>query len=573
MMLKPTTTEGLFILNKTTGEIKALSNNNSLLKNVRGILKSKSNHMWFTSDNGLYRLNLSTEELKVFNTENGLPDNSVMCVEEDGNHVIWVGTKNGLAYFDGAGFKPVKLANNFGANTITFIKADLNNAIWVGTNYGVYKLKKEQNGDGKIISKHYSNFDGLKSLECNQNAVYIDHNNHLWFGTSKGLMEYDLSITDQKVTVPKTHIIGLRLFFEQSDFSSYSDSINQQTGLPINLVLDYNKNHVTFDYVGINFRNSDKVKYQFKLEGFDEDWSPSTSANFVTYSNIPNGQFTFWLKATIDGINWSEPIRYDFTINPPFWLRWWFYLLIGCFVFSIVWLFIMRRKKIEQGKRETQRIIDRSKMLALEHQTLNASMNRHFIFNALNSIQYYINRQDKLSANKYLSSFAKLIRKNLDSSLVNEVYIDEEIERIALYLSLEQMRFQNKFTYEINVDEEINEQTIRIPSMLLQPFIENSIWHGILPLNKEGHIQVNVNYSDGRIVIDIIDNGIGIEESMEKKRDKRQHHISKGMELTKGRVELISRMTEKECFIEGPQQVNDDQGKGIGTRVSIVISL
>ena len=200
---------------------------------------------------------------------------------------------------------------------------------------------------------------------------------------------------------------------------------------------------------------------------------------------------------------------------------------------------------------------DKTKMLTLEQQALNASMNRHFIFNSLNSIQYYINRQDKISANKYLSSFAKLVRKNLDSSLVPEIYLDDEIERINLYLKLEQMRFQDKFNYKVNVDSSIEPQSIKIPSMLLQPFIENSIWHGILPSKEIGNITVDVKKDEGKLVIKILDDGIGIDVSMAQKEGKNQHHDSKGMELTKGRINLISRISNKDCAIRGPYQVYD----------------
>jgi len=209
----------------------------------------------------------------------------------------------------------------------------------------------------------------------------------------------------------------------------------------------------------------------------------------------------------------------------------------------------------------------------LEQQALNASMNRHFIFNALNSIQYYINRQDKVAANKYLSSFAKLVRKNLDSSLVNEIYLDDEIERIDLYLKLEEMRFQDKFSYQINVVKNIEPQTIKIPSMLLQPFIENSIWHGILPTNKHGNITIDVLKQEDKLIINIIDEGIGIEKSLADKKDKLQQHQSKGMELTKGRMELISKISNKDCSIEGPFQIYDEKRKIAGTKVSIILTL
>ena len=238
-----------------------------------------------------------------------------------------------------------------------------------------------------------------------------------------------------------------------------------------------------------------------------------------------------------------------------------------------VWLIVNSSKKIEERKRVTQLIVDKSKMMKLEQQALNSSMNRHFIFNALNSIQYYINRQDRISANKYLSSFAKLVRKNLDSSLVNEIYLDDEIERIGLYLKLEEMRFQDKFDYNIDVDKNIEPQSIKIPSMLLQPFIENSIWHGILPRDQRGNIDIIVTKQEGKLIIVIKDDGIGIDTSLKNKKGKKQHHDSKGMELTKVRIKLISKTSNKDCAIRGPYQVYNEKREVSGTEVSIILTL
>lgn len=566
------TKEGVSIIDGNTNQVIRSSVIENTYKNIRSI-RQKGNYIWLTSDNGLLKYNLQDSSYKVFSAQDGLPDNSVMCVEFDQNGVLWVGTKNGLVFFKDKKFHTIQLDNNYGSNGINFLKIDKINCLWVGTNYGVFKLSIDDYNfsEKKII--HFTNYDGLKSLECNQNAVEIDYNNNLWLGTSKGLMLFNLNNPDYKQYLPQLHITGIRLFFQKHSFKNRYSSISPETGLPNNLTLKYKENHLTFDYIGINHANPDKVKYSFMLEGFDDGWSPINQDRFVTYSNLPYGEYVFKLKASTDGFVWSKPIQFSFTILPPFWLTWWF-LLISFIVFIIfTYIIYYVRKQLKLKKQQTQRIIDQSKILNLEHQSLNASMNRHFIFNALNSIQYYINTQDKLSANKYLSSFAKLIRKNLDSSLVNEVLLNEEIERIKLYLELEQMRFKDKFTYQINVDENLLLQQIKIPAMLLQPFIENSIWHGILPLNKTGHINLEVKKIENKIIFIIKDNGVGIDTSIESKKHKKNQHISKGMELTKGRINLISKLSHKECYIKGPYQINNAQDNSKGTQVEIVISV
>ncbi|HRO75339.1 MAG TPA: histidine kinase, partial [Crocinitomicaceae bacterium] len=203
---------------------------------------------------------------------------------------------------------------------------------------------------------------------------------------------------------------------------------------------------------------------------------------------------------------------------------------------------------------------------------LNASMNRHFIFNALNSIQFYINTQDKRSANKYLSSFAKLIRKNLDSSTENNnlVPLDEELERLKLYLELEKMRFDDKFTYEIENDELFTDDYL-VPAMLLQPFVENSILHGILPSDKKGKITISILDFPNHIEIRIKDNGVGIKQSLQNKSITTDAHKSKGMEISSKRIDLLRKLYDKNFELIGPYQTTDENGLISGTTVLIKI--
>ncbi|MCB0401285.1 MAG: histidine kinase [Flavobacteriales bacterium] len=564
------TKEGVSLLDPQTGSITNLD----IARNIRAIYIDDNDYIWFCSSDGLVKYNVQTQNFRIYKKGDGLPDESVMNIVKDREGNYWIGTTNGLALLKGDQFYTITVPDNYASNNINFLQLDQYNSLWIGTNFGLYQLSVKGKSEFKSTDFiRYSNLDGLKSLECNQNSSFIDSKNNLWFGTSYGLVKHQLSEKKSKVATPRVQLKDVRLFFEKFNFSNYAKGKIPKSGLPNELVLPYNKNHLTFDFVGIYHTSPDKVKYRFKLEGFDEHWQPLTTSNFVTYSNIPSGDFTFHLSATTDMEHWSVPVKFSFTVRPPFWFTWWFFTLCVLVASGLVYLIVMRRRRIEDARRETQLIVDKSKMLSLEQQALNASMNRHFIFNALNSIQFYINRQDKISANKYLSSFAKLVRKNLDSSLENEIFLEDELDRINLYLKLEQMRFQDKFTYTVAVDPEIDPQAIKIPSMLLQPFIENSIWHGILPSNTKGHIQVDVKKDENKLVITVRDDGIGIDVSLAQKQGKKAHHDSKGMELTKGRINLISKISQKDCAIKGPYQIYDQNKKVAGTEVSIVISL
>jgi sensor histidine kinase YesM len=269
----------------------------------------------------------------------------------------------------------------------------------------------------------------------------------------------------------------------------------------------------------------------------------------------------------------SNTIELPVQITPPFWRTWWFYTIMILIVILAIRAFFRSRIKQERERNYKKNLEYKTRLLALEQQSLNASMNRHFIFNSLNSIQYFINTQDKISANRYLTNFAKLIRKNLDSAAEaeNMVTLQQEIERLELYLSLEAMRFKDRFTYHIN-DNGIDTESIIVPGMLLQPFVENSIIHGILPNETiKGHIEVTIQLSKDHLEITLDDNGIGIDFSMEKKKMMVGDHKSQGMEITSKRIDIIRELSKKDFELEGPFQLTNPDHSIKGTRVLLKI--
>jgi streptogramin lyase len=541
--------------------------------NIRNIYKDKQGVLWLASSNGLYAYNGKTfKQYKPF-PENS--DNTLYCIKPALKQGLWVGTKSGLFYFNNSRFEPVVFSDGVSSNYINFLLNDYI-YLWIGTNNGIYRLNQQKYFEEAIIEiKNFTRDEGVPGMETNMNAAYKDSRGYLWFGTDKGLVRFnaDKEKKYDALIKPYIHIDDVRLYFEKADWKNYTDVFDENTGLPLDPKVNYKKNHFTFYYTGISHTNPKKLKYRFKLEGFDPDWSPETDARFITYSNLPYGSYTFMVKAKNEQGIWSHTATFAFTIKAPFWLTWWFIVMCSILVlFLIIFLYNIRLKEIKR-KNERQQLIYQSRLLELEQQALNASMNRHFIFNALNSIQYYINKQDRLEANRYLTSFAKLIRKNLDSSASGQmVSLSEELERLELYISLENMRFKNKFTYQINIQNDIDTQNVKIPPMLLQPYVENSIWHGILPLEQPGHIQLNINsLPDGSIKFAIEDNGIGIETSLMEKNKTKNNHISRGIEITSGRLVVLKKILNEEIIINGPFELKNNLGLACGTRVEIII--
>jgi anti-sigma regulatory factor (Ser/Thr protein kinase) len=213
-------------------------------------------------------------------------------------------------------------------------------------------------------------------------------------------------------------------------------------------------------------------------------------------------------------------------------------------------------------KRERKDIQIENRILMLEQKTLQAMVNPHFIFNILNTIQYFINKENTQEANTILIIFSRLMRKHLEICLKSTITLMEEIEYLSLYLSLEKIRFSEKMEYTINVQNDIDEEEIILPPMLIQPFIENAIWHGIMPKETEGSIDINFTFQNNELKIIIKDNGIGIANS---KQFKTSGHISRGLELIHERISLLNKLNKRKI------EITMFQTGESGTEVVIVI--
>lgn len=569
------TRDGLTILD-SIGRSRALPNGpDGVGRSVRSIVPDGEGGVWLGSDNGLSHW--SQGNLERYTVQDGLPDNTVLCIVVDGAKRPWVGTSNGAACLIGGRLRTVRFASDFGSNYFDLLRCDANGRIWAGTNNGLYLFHPDSLLADSTRFEHITRSEGLRNVEFNLNASYALPNGKLLFGTAGGTVLHDTKrpLPRTEPPPPRVHLLAVRSFLQHTDWKGKCDSLTVE-GLPAGLHLDHRRHYLTFDYSAVSLSKPEHVRYRYRLVGYDPDWLPATEARFASYSNLPHGDFTFEVSASTDGSRWGSPAAFHFRIDPPFWSRWWFYLL--CVAATALILFgIQRYRSVRRERRErTRQLMLRSRMLQLEQQALNANMNRHFVFNALNSIQFHINRQDRATASRYLTSFAKLIRKNLDASQNDTTTLAEELERLELYLRLEHMRFKDKFRYSIHVDPAVDINHIRLPAMMLQPYVENSIWHGILPMEQQGHVQISAYPASeaDRVVVKIEDDGIGVDQSLKAKQEQEGDHISRGIEITKGRADVLRKLDINDIRIKGPEQWTDPNTNRImGTRVFIELSV
>jgi LytS/YehU family sensor histidine kinase len=290
----------------------------------------------------------------------------------------------------------------------------------------------------------------------------------------------------------------------------------------------------------------------------------------LDYPSLPSGDYEWQLIAiNTFGIT-SRLLSVKFTITTPFWKTVWFEALVILIFFLLIWLIVgWRIRNIRRQQEEKERLL--KEMAELENRALQAQMNPHFIFNCLNSIQQFIFDQDIRATNRYISGFARLIRATLHNSSQPVISLASEVDYLSTYLSLEKMRFKHKMEYLIEIDPDVDRENTLLPPMLIQPYVENSMRHGLRHKTKgEGIIRIMMRRQDQGLKVIVEDNGIGRQKAMEYKTGEHIEYQSKGMSMTADRIRTISALYGSKINIQVEDMMTDD-GQPAGTRV--VISL
>ncbi|MGB0175982.1 MAG: two-component regulator propeller domain-containing protein [Owenweeksia sp.] len=501
------------------------------------ILKSPTGNVWMGSIRGLYRYEENGDSLYPVNHENPLFSSRIqdMVVTRDG--LLVLGTRGrGIFIWNEKtdSIRHITAENGLLSNSINQLLYDARqDIVWAATSAGVNCVLRNAKGD-YYTRNVLDRSDGLGSLDIRQIAFYKDY---LFAGSGSMIIKVPKNDLNKHKHIPA-------FFLKDVEVNGNVHRLREHYKLP------HNANDLGIGFQGISFNS----------RGVDGGWL-ETRETRVNYGSMPPGNYEFLVKAVnTQGIE-SHAKSITIQIVPPFWQTWWFRTLM--IALGAATVFIIVRSIINRYKYQAN--IER-RLNELRSLSLRARMNPHFIFNSLNSVQNYILKNQKEEANKFLIVFSRLIRLVLQNSDALEVVLEKELEMIGLYIDLEKKRLRKDFIYQEDIDPDIEIDNCLIPSLLIQPFIENAIWHGNIHTREGGEIKLSIQLQGKeQLQVEIKDNGVGRKKS-EKKRAK--DHASYATSITRKRINLLA-----EGDVSSAIQIEDayPREQFVGTRVLFVI--
>ncbi|WP_395054738.1 histidine kinase [Flavobacterium sp.] len=451
----------------------------------------------------------------------------------------------------------------------------IKDTLWIAANNSVYKLVNE-----KIIESvthvNFVKFDNIKKIKVIENDIFLCAGNGLFLISKNGN-----KVINKYNFLPNNEVYNVALFNNEL-FVATKDGlgkinfslIKNKSQKPIFKII-YNdlsvtkinvKNNQTIVKLNLDIQNFNVVKNQIIQYKIDASNWITTQNKFIIFQSLSYGSHTVIVRIRDVNSNWSI-IKISIYKMYPFYLKWWFLLLI-LFLFSTL-LYSIYRHQIKKIKlKKQQEISINNKIVELRQSALSAMMNPHFIFNSLNAIQYFVNSNQKEKSSEHLAKLSRLVRLFLSQASQPFITLQDEINRLKLYLELEQVRFSN-FEFTINTSENIDCKNVSIPNMIVQPFIENAILHGVSHLKEnDGKIVINFSLTNATLTIEIIDNGYGINSS--KPQDA--SHISKGISIITERLELLQLSYPDKTFsILQKPHLNDQLRKGHNVKITVTI--
>lgn len=426
------------------------------------------------------------------------------------------------------------------------IDVDENGDVWAATNAGIAQVHWTAD---TFTVRCFSIFHGLPTNEVRK---VLCRNDTIWIGTNNGAAWFIPRELEHVSVPPPVYIQDILVNGKKTDFTRAGD-------------FSHDQNQVRISFLGISYRNGGNTTYRYRLAGLEDDWT-YTSNRSVEYASLPPGNYRFEVMARNGDGTWSaSSASFPFIIGRPFWYTWWFSAALILLLAGAGWGIV--RARLKSIRKDS---MQKGLLAEYQHQALAAQMNPHFIFNSLSSMQAFVLGDEKENALRYIDRFSFLMRKGLEHSMLKFVPLEKEIELLRAYLDIEAMRFGDKLTYTITCEPPLDIANIDVPAMLIQPFAENAIRHGLLHREEPGgQLAISFTLGNGTVWCRVEDNGVGRARSTEINRTRRKH-VSFGASITEERLRLLCNVTGQPFSVTYTDKIAED-GSAAGTIVRFIL--
>jgi len=520
-----------------------------IILNNRGrsvTFNKNSKHLYFSTSADVYskQWNTSITDTLLFEG-NSIQGNDLTLFDDQ---LIIGSEKRGILFYQNNNYQnKISTENGLKSNSVLKLKIK-NDLLFIITTKGlqIYNLKSNQ-------------FIGLGEQEGVASEKVIDFslsNDKLWLLDTKGYYFYELNklTFDSPIELGKIYLDSILVNNERVEDSNH-------------LTLKYDENDIQFYFDYRDIETKTEALFTYKLTGVSNEWKTiETSTNKLVFPSLSPGKYTFVLNAVYRNKK-TKTIDYEFEILPPVWFQLWFIIvMIVLIVLLVSFLFIFQiKKKEKKGKIESKIQNMKTAVFESKLEAIRSQMNPHFIFNSLNSIQALVLKKDIKKSYDYIEMFSELVRKTLVFSEKNYVDINEEINFLRIYLNLESLRLKDDFSFHVKNN---SNKEILIPSLLIQPFLENAIHHGLLHKKGEKELFISFNCENGIGSCVIEDNGIGREKADEIKKRQKYRHESFSLSAMKKRLEILSEQNN-DHFDYVIENLYDKNGTASGTKVTV----
>ncbi len=527
---------------------------------------SDGNIFWGRNQSDILVFEQKNDEFSLIRSI-GLKAMVTTIIEDIRQPILWVATSIGLFYLDKRDTSlMLKHETSFPSQSLKgLLQDELTGNLWVSSNRGLLRydtLTKDL--------RYYSLADGIQSKEFNFWSCFKARKDLFAFGGVNGLNFFNPADIKDLETSALPTITGIYINDQATeDFSFNNDSAHNVSHIRI-LNLNYDQNTLSFRFAAREYSDPASNKFKYRMTGIDDSWVESGTENFARYADLPWDTYTFEVDATnSDGIWSGKPHKLKINIKPPWYQTLWFRALV--LIFLIFLLYLGYKYRVREINKRAELAEYKQRIAETETAILRLQMSPHFIFNSMNSISSYMLKNDMETANDYLIRFSRLMRKILTLSEQPLIPLYEEKELLAEYLNTEAMRFDNKFEYFFEEDESLDLDETFIPTMILQPFVENAILHGVAHNGRDGKITIRFEKGDNALICSVTDNGIGRVAAKKLNRNAEKHE-SKAIKITQRRLRLLEQEHRGSASLKTIDLYNEEQ-KASGTKVILKLPL